>query len=164
MINRFRGPYAFLSNFYPVPITYDGDQYLSVEAAYQASKSLSPVHREAVRDCSTDFLATKRLGQLSSSEPGMLASGFPLRPGWGESLQLDIMRSLVRQKFNNYPDLRALLLQTWPEDIVEGNSWGDAFFGVCNGEGANHLGHILMEVRAELIGENPRPAVNSTAV
>lgn len=32
----------------------------------------------------------------------------------------------------------------------EGNTWGDKFWGVCDGEGENHLGKLLMEVRAEL--------------
>lgn len=36
--------------------------------------------------------------------------------------------------------------------IVEGNTWGDAFWGVDSrtGEGENHLGQILMQVRSEL--------------
>jgi predicted NAD-dependent protein-ADP-ribosyltransferase YbiA (DUF1768 family) len=31
---------------------------------------------------------------------------------------------------------------------VEGNSWGDTYWGVCKGKGQNKLGHILMQVRS----------------
>lgn len=35
---RFKDKYAFLSNMYPVTITYNGYTYQSTEAAYQAQK------------------------------------------------------------------------------------------------------------------------------
>ena len=40
-INEFRGDYAFLSNFYPAPISYMGQTYANNEAAFQAQKTLS---------------------------------------------------------------------------------------------------------------------------
>ena len=33
---------------------------------------------------------------------------------------------------------------------IEGNTWNDTFWGVCNGQGQNWLGKILMLVRSEL--------------
>lgn len=38
-------------------------------------------------------------------------------------------------------------------ELVEGNWWGDRFWGVCDGVGENRLGRCLMEVRKELRGE-----------
>ncbi len=38
-ITCFRGDYAFLSNFYPAPIYYRGNQYANNEAAFQAQKN-----------------------------------------------------------------------------------------------------------------------------
>ena len=35
---KFKDKYAFLSNMYPVTITYNGYTYQSTEAAYQAQK------------------------------------------------------------------------------------------------------------------------------
>ena len=58
------------------------------------------------------------------------------------------MESLVREKFTD-PMLRLQLMATGSEELVEGNTWSDTFWGVCNGEGGNHLGKILMKVRAE---------------
>jgi hypothetical protein len=40
------------------------------------------------------------------------------------------------------------LLATEYVELIEGNNWGDTFFGVCNGEGENWLGRLLMNLRA----------------
>ncbi len=38
-ITDFEGEYYFLSNFYESPVIYDGVQYGSSEAAFQAAKT-----------------------------------------------------------------------------------------------------------------------------
>lgn len=55
----------------------------------------------------------------------------------------------MRVKFRN-PELRDKLVATGDAEIVEGNWWGDKFWGVCRGVGENHLGKILMRIRTEL--------------
>lgn len=59
------------------------------------------------------------------------------------------MRDLLDLKFAD-PALAALLLATGDADLVEGNDWGDRFWGVCDGAGANMLGRLLMELRTRL--------------
>ncbi len=46
------------------------------------------------------------------------------------------------------------LLATGARKLVEGNTWKNVFWGVDlrTGEGENHLGQILMQVREELKG------------
>ena len=61
------------------------------------------------------------------------------------------MENLVRQKFTQHPRLRELLLRTDSRPLVEQNTWGDRFWGLYHGVGENHLGRILMKVRAELL-------------
>ena len=39
-IDQFIDDYYFLSNFYEVPITFEGIQYLNSEAAFHAQKTL----------------------------------------------------------------------------------------------------------------------------
>ena len=39
------------------------------------------------------------------------------------------------------------LLETGDEELVEGNTWSDTTWGVCNGVGENKLGRLLMIVR-----------------
>jgi predicted NAD-dependent protein-ADP-ribosyltransferase YbiA (DUF1768 family) len=61
------------------------------------------------------------------------------------------MRDLLRKKFRN-PSLRQKLADTGTAKIIEGNYWGDTFWGECPvGNGENHLGKLLMEIRKEIV-------------
>lgn len=133
MISHFRGRYFFLSNFYFVFIEFEGDLYPSIEYAYQSTKTLNITERTAIRNAGNPSIA-RCLGRRVS-----------LRRGWSE-LKLIYMREFLRQKFAP-GELRDKLLTTGTETIVEGNTWGDTFWGVCNGKGENHLGKLLMEIR-----------------
>lgn len=42
IIDKFRGEYDFLSNFYSCQVTYNGESYLNSEAAFQAQKTQDP--------------------------------------------------------------------------------------------------------------------------
>jgi hypothetical protein len=59
------------------------------------------------------------------------------------------MYGLILGKFQD-PELKTKLLATGDAELIEGNWWGDVYWGVCNGEGRNELGKILMQVRDEL--------------
>jgi ribA/ribD-fused uncharacterized protein len=142
MIDSFRGPYRFLSNFAPVPHGIrDADFiYLTVEHAYQAAKTDSLSLRRAIATARTPGDA-KRLGRHA-----------PVREGW-EEMRVPVMYGLLRQKFKPGSDLAAQLRATGDVALVEGNTWGDRFWGVCDGTGLNTLGRLLMIVRAELQGD-----------
>lgn len=135
-ITRFTGPYAFLSNFWAVRVVLDGERYASVESAYQSAKTLDMNFRSKIRECGDDSAAVKKLGKK-------VGKTVALRPCWDDEFKLAMMNGLVRQKFQQ-PALRKLLLATGDQELEEGNWWGDRFWGVCKGEGANHLGKILM--------------------
>ena len=60
------------------------------------------------------------------------------------------MYTVVTSKFKHNPRLLTKLLATGDAHIEEGNYWNDTYWGVCKGEGYNHLGRILMQVRGEL--------------
>lgn len=136
MISNFTGKYRFLSNFWPARVWLDGAEYRTVEHAYQAAKTFDGVTRRRIAAAASPGDA-KRLGQKA-----------PLREDW-EEVKLDIMEGLLRQKFV-VSGLREQLIATGNEDLVEGNTWGDCFWGVCRGKGENHLGRLLMEIRNEL--------------
>jgi ribA/ribD-fused uncharacterized protein len=72
-----------------------------------------------------------------------------LRSDW-DDVRLKVMEYGLREKFLKNDDLKELLLQTGNEELVEGNWWGDVFFGVCKGVGENHLGKLLMKIRDEI--------------
>lgn len=134
MISSFRDEYFFLSNFYPVEIKLDGIVYPNAETAFQAQKTLDVEERRKFSMLKNPFQA-KRLGRKVK-----------LRDDW-EEVKLDIMTEVVSQKFLQHPHLIEMLLQTGDEELIEGNKWGDRFWGVCKGKGKNHLGKILMKIR-----------------
>jgi len=133
----FREEYDFLSNFYPAPFrTPSGRLCPTVEHAFQACKTENKEEQEWILSTNTPGQAKARGRQVS------------LREGW-EDMKLQIMYKLVLLKFQQNPELAQKLVKI-KEDIVEHNTWGDKYWGVHNGKGANHLGKILMRVRSEL--------------
>jgi len=134
MIASFSGTNRFLSNFYPSKIK-DGDiTYESVEHYFQANKTFDMEKRKEVAKCSTPGKA-KRKGR-----------NLILRKDW-ESVKDSVMLCGVILKFTNSPELKDKLIATGSHRLVEGNTWGDTYWGVCNGVGENMLGKILMLIR-----------------
>ncbi len=144
MIDSFKGPHSFLSNFFPSAIVYDTIEWPSVEHAYQAYKTLDVESRlHILLKCQTAGQA-KRVGQHVE-----------LRPNWN-SIRVTLMRELIREKFQTGHILADELVLTFPHKLVEGNTWHDTFWGKCtcihhDGEGQNWLGRLLEERRAELM-------------
>lgn len=137
VIDRFTGEYRFLSNFFPAPVVLDGIEYPTVEHAYQAAKTEIEADREKVALARTPGEA-KRVGRT-----------LHLRPNWDTHWRKRVMRELLRQKFHDCL-LARKLEETEDFELVEGNYWGDTYWGVCNGVGKNMLGKLLMEIREEV--------------
>ncbi len=137
MISSFTGDYRWLSNFWPVRITYLGHEYGSVEHAYQASKC-------------ADAGDWARFVGITAGEAKKLGRQVRMQADW-EDVKLGIMLVLLRKKFARGTALVEKLLTTGEEVLVEGNTWGDRYWGQCPiGHGHNNLGKLLMQVRAEL--------------
>lgn len=136
VIDSFFGPYRFLSNFEPCTVEYDGMTYTCSEAAYQAAKT-------------TDVSLRIAFTTMNGSKAKFAGQKLTLRSDWNE-VKVNAMYEIVKDKFSRNPELKLKLLQTGDLQLIEGNYWGDKFWGVCNGEGENHLGKILMRVRKEL--------------
>lgn len=138
-INGFFGEYRWLSNFTPVNITYEGQYYPSTEHAYQAAKAVEPDDKKAIALAKSPGMA-KRVGQ-----------GIRIRPDW-HHVKHEIMLNINRLKYQD-EELARRLLETGDAYIEETNTWGDTYWGVCNGLGLNNLGEILMYIRSELQDE-----------
>ncbi len=139
-IESFSGEHRFLSNFWPVQVEFEGKIYPSVEQAYKAAKTLD---QEARRQIQTLVPNRKELEQEIRE---ILDS--KVRLDWTDDMRLRVMEHLLNQKFDGRnQELQKKLLETGEVELVEGNHWGDTFFGVCNGVGENHLGKLLMKVR-----------------
>lgn len=137
VIDNFRGKYHFLSNFYSSPIVIKGVGTVeTVEHAFQGFKTVDEEQARKIFQASTAAKA-KELGKTVK-----------LRENWQE-IKDEIMYSMVKLKFKTHKDLRDRLLATGNATLIEGNTWGDKYWGVCKGEGKNMLGVILMNIREE---------------
>jgi len=133
-IESFDGDYRFLSNFYGVPVTFNGLTYGNAEAAYQAQKQ---------PERAAEFVG------INPAHAKSLGRKLTMRPDW-DAVKWQVMLDLTRAKYAQSNYLRKKLLETGHAEIIEGNYWGDTYWGVCRGKGRNELGKILMQVRDEL--------------
>ncbi len=136
MIDSFKGKYFFLSNFYNAKVTYDGLTFLNSEAAFQSAKEIDSYDRKAYVFLNPS--EAKRRGRRAT-----------LRRDW-DAVKDGIMYQICKAKFTQNPQLAILLLETGTETLVEGNDWGDKYWGKVDGVGLNKLGEILMRIRSEL--------------
>ena len=148
IIESFYGRWAFLSNFYPSPLVWEGITYPTAEHAFNAAKTLDRVKRYEIAEAATPAKA-KKMGRAVD-----------LRPRWESFYRYVVMRDVLRAKFTCHPGRIQALLSTDDAVLIEGNRWHDQHWGNCRcgrpkcaEPGLNFLGFMLMELRAELAQE-----------
>lgn len=150
-INGFFGPNRWLSNFWPAKTVcgrfdWPLEEFPNVEQAYQAMKCVDKADWDK-------FTKDKEKGPKWAKH---LSYNIKVREDWPE-VKLKVMKALLKQKFSNFnPELKQKLINTGSLYLEETNTWKDTYWGVCNGIGQNHLGNLIMEVRAELLLGNER--------
>ena len=101
---------------------------------------------ELIINAKSIILATgaqaKKLGRLVEMNPNF------------ETKKLVIMTEILTEKFYQNPVLMEKLLATKDAELIEGNWWGDTFWGICTNKkmdhiGENWLGKILMSIRSK---------------
>ena len=141
MINEFQGTNRFLSNFWFAKIEWLGYEYPTLEHAFQAAKFANhPEVVKLIQDCE------------KPGEAKAIARKYKhlVEPCWFHYTRDLVMMHLLRQKFRPGSNLAIALVGTLPHKLVEGNNWGDTYWGVCNGVGENTLGRYLEIIRADL--------------
>lgn len=136
---KTRDRYGCFSNFSRHSVKLKDKIWPTSEHYFQAQKFAGTEHEEEIR--------------LAPSPSDAAAWGRqrtrPLRSDW-EKVKDDIMREVVRAKFQQHEDLKEILLSTQDSILVEhtvnDSYWGDG----GDGSGKNMLGKILMEVRKEM--------------
>lgn len=136
VIESFTGENRWLSNFW----IHDTSRQLSVEHHYQAAKTTNLQDWLLIMSAETPGKA-KRLGK-----PIERGGAITVREDW-DSVKLILMEQFTREKFATNATLRQKLIDTQGHLLVEGNTWGDRYWGVCDGAGENNLGKIIMKVR-----------------
>ena len=139
MIDQFNNEYRWLSNFYYSEIRFRGKGYATVEHAYQSAKSEEKAWKKVCSEGNEKPIKIKKLSK-----------DLELPADW-DTQKLGVMRECLELKFALEP-FKTWLLETGDQHLAEGNSWGDIFWGVDlkTGEGENHLGRLLMEIRETL--------------
>ena len=144
-ITTFQGPHRFLSNFFAepfsVPLPMCGEPVIvpTAEHAYQALKTHNPEEVTRILAARTPG-AARRAGQRAE-----------IREDW-EVVKIGIMDHVLKHKFIRGSALAEQLTATGDARLVEGNNWGDTFWGVSRGEGENWLGKLLTLRRSQLGG------------
>lgn len=119
------------------PFTGRPALYATVEHRYQAMRATSAVDHDWVASAPDPGEAKARGRSLGARE----------RPDW-ETFRFAVMREALKVKFSGEP-FRTLLLATDDLALQEGRP--DPVWGVGeDGSGANWLGRLLEQVRAEL--------------
>lgn len=133
-------PWGELSNFSQHAVFISGRVWPTVEHFYQAQKFVGTPHEEAIRCCKTPTLAKERATALTRDHR---------RQDW-PAVKEEVMLEGLRAKFGQHPNLAERLLRSGEQLLVE-HTRSDAYWGDGeDGKGKNRLGHLLMQVRAEL--------------
>jgi ribA/ribD-fused uncharacterized protein len=135
IVNSFRGDFEYLSNFSKHGfVDKNGRRWKTVEHFYQSMKTNDEKEMLQVQNAKTPTIA-KLLGRKIT-----------LRKEWND-VKVDVMREALRLKFDQNDEIRQRLKSTAGYVLIEGNNWGDTFWGEVDGKGLNILGKLLMELR-----------------
>lgn len=166
VIQSFMGDKRWLSNFAIEPSGLSNEHYYQAckGAHGSAFERVEQVLKEAGDILAGDFRFTENSDYeptwseyvLLSPTPGVAKKRgkyeVPMNEDQKEdwaSIQVEVMHYLLQRKFK-ISDFREKLLATGDAILIEGNTWGDTFWGVCKGVGDNNLGRLLMKVRNEI--------------
>ncbi|MFF9983662.1 NADAR family protein [Streptomyces erythrochromogenes] len=126
-----------LRNDHPAPITLGDVPYPSVAHAYWARSVAEPEARTAV------------VAAESGAKARTVAAAVARRDGW-EQVRTAVMARLLRAKYEQHPDLAAILLSTGDATLLYDDA-DSGFWGANGGRGRNWTGRLLELVRAELL-------------
>ncbi|CAD6943393.1 unnamed protein product [Tilletia controversa] len=133
-------PFFFLSNSFPSRIAFGAFGFPNAEAAFQAAK-----FREH---------PTLQLAIVNTKWPGDVIDKardwIDYVPEDWEERRLSVMKEVLMLKYTQNDQLQARLLQTGDAELIYTSRIDDYFGQDRHGHGQNHLGNILMNVRAIL--------------
>lgn len=136
-------PYGPLSNYYPCVVRLGGFDYPSAEHAFQCLKAARKEVSKWLAAAPDAFLVAAAGDSLPDHQ---------IIPRWLKRRE-ELMRPVLWAKFTQHGHLRQLLISTGSDEIVEcasSDNEVNRFWSKFDGVGANVLGRLLMELRADL--------------
>jgi|SRR6478735_4207996 len=159
VIKEFRDEYFFLSNFYPAPFTWRNVAFKNGEQAFSYAKGFM---------CNDLVKKEQHFANVLAAPTPAKAKYFgrsvPINVKEWDNQKVWYMREIVHARFaqnTGDEDLIGKLINTGVMLLVEGNDWGDKFWGRALDEttgkrvGYNTLGAILMEERGYWLKGRP---------
>ena len=148
LIRSNRDPYGWLGNMSPFPVTYEGKEYRTTEALFQALRVSDEETRELIRAEKNPMGAKFKAKSLAH-----MRTVTPL-----SEADRNLMRLCLKLKIERHTQLRHWLIQTGASPIVEdctkrqrgtGLFWGAALLSEdeLQWTGMNWLGRLWEELR-----------------
>lgn len=126
------------------PLRYQGMDFWTTENFYQAMKiGKENVELRQEFALKSPFKAKTGIRKVDKS---LLEADYD-----DPERKIAAMKYALRYKFTHETSWGHKLI-AYNKEIIEWNNWGDVFWGksIFTGEGENHLGRILMEIREEI--------------
>lgn len=150
VVPEFKGEFFFLSNFYESNLTWRNEKWQTAEHAFQAAKAFH-IKDSYIHDISGYM--DKVMNAPTPAKAKHYGRSVNIDLDTWDGMKVQYMREIIHAKFatgQNNPV--GQLLNTGAMLLVEGNDWGDVFWGRSRNEsgkivGLNTLGTILMEER-----------------
>lgn len=136
-------PYGVFSNLLRRSMEFEGETFATSEHAYQAGKARKPEVRAWL-------MAAPSPALLAMAAHGLYV--WDINSDWSK-IKFERMRAVLRAKFTQHEDLKAVLLSTGTARLVESATVDNPvnrLWGEVNGVGKNMLGEMLMELRTSL--------------
>jgi len=147
VIPEFKGEDYFMSNFYAHEQHFrTADKPLCMPTAEHVFQAAKYRALDADEDAKVAYVVKVAAAKTPTEarKLGKSVKGLDIQ-AW-DDMKIEVMREILLSKFSD-PDLEARLLGTGDAMLVEGNTWGDTFWGRCDKKGYNILGVLLMELR-----------------
>lgn len=158
VIDSFRGEYRFLSNHYPsdIDMSYVWQPRITFKmpTAEHAFQSLKAIH-SGLEDSEKMVWLWRIVGLTDPADAKHYGSKgmIEINPIQWDRMSEYYMGRVQQQKYLQNPELADRLIATGDAALIEGNTWGDRIWGQVDGVGENKLGHVLMQVRAQLVAQ-----------
>jgi ribA/ribD-fused uncharacterized protein len=152
-------PHGWMGNMAPFSVKYQGKEWRTTEALFQALRFDDDGIREEIRAITSPMGCKMRVKKIIKEQPEKRIV-LPM-----SEQDLANMEMVLRLKLEQHPDLKQMLLDTGNETIIEdctnrprgsGKFWGAALED-GKWQGKNMLGKLWMRLRKELKRSRTKP-------
>ena len=140
--------YGWLSSFNHAPFLYNGNEYPSIEHAFNAQKSADDEYQKMFVIGSDSFIGTDALkARTAGCDKSFQQSPYQKKADW-DSARVSVMKDCTTECLKQHPEIKEKLRATGNHPLHHTGFKVGTFWGMQKGDGCNKHGEILMEIRA----------------